>query len=119
MTHYDEISPENTSAKNTTDDVSSCTLDFSLPFELFFKSVQNLETKRSIIKGSHRYWVLLSLYQGNIIDDYENKPQNQNNQKFINNVVQRCNELMNNYGIPIKSRRVDGVKYHEYYLKRD
>ena len=101
-----------------TDDASSCTLDYSLPFEHFFKSVRNVKTNRKIIKYSHRYWVLLALYHGNIIDDYENKPQNLNNQKYINNVVQRVNELINLYDVNIKSRRVNGMKYHEYYLER-
>ena len=118
MTHHTAKTPFFSKLSLTTDDASSHTLDYSLPFEDFFKSVRNIKTNRKIIKHSHRYWVLRALYHGNVIDDYDNKPTNLQNQKFINNVVQRCNELMNNYGIPVKSRRVNGMKYHEYYLER-
>jgi len=95
------------------------TFNFQLPFDRFIKTLHSTKTERknTIRKGTHRYWTLFSLYHGNVIDDYEQKPTNEVGRP-VNNVVQRVNELVNIYGLPIKSRKPEKGKHYEYYLDK-
>ena len=111
--------PLNDKEKDVPCDTPAPTFNFKLPFDRFVKTLHSTKTERknTIRKGTHRYWTLFALYHGNVIDDYEQKPTNEVGRP-VNNVVQRVNELVNVYGLPIKSRKAEKGKHYEYYLDK-
>lgn len=110
---------DNSSKSNNDATFDAPSYNYNLPFKQFIQTVKNPTSKRKLTIGSHAYWVLLALYKGHVIDDYENKPLNLRTEKRINNVSQRVFDLRSKYGITkIKSRNVEGEKFVEFYLKR-
>jgi len=111
--------PLNDKEKDVLCDAPTPTFNFKLPFDRFVKTLHSTKTERknTIRKGTHRYWTLFALYHGNVIDDYEQKPTNELGRP-VNNVVQRVNELVNVYGLPVKSRKAEKGKHYEYFLDK-
>ena len=98
-------------------DASCDNLDYSLPFSKFVDSVKSTHN-RKLAKFKHNYWVLYSLYHGDVVDDYNQKPKNLHTGKDIYNASKRVHELINKYGVKISRRTVEGSRNVEFYLKR-
>ena len=87
--------------------------DFLAPFDEQIKSIKT-DNGGTLKKGSHSYWVLLALFRGYVIDDYENAPYNDKGRR-VRNVRSRISDLRYKYNIAIEDR-VTQERYKEYRL---
>ena len=84
-------------------------------FDTYYKQFKS-EKNKTLKKGSGNYWTLYALWLGNTIDDYSNRPTN-DNEREIRNIKSRISDLRNNFGVDnIKSRVVEDERYKEYWL---
>jgi len=97
--------------------MTGITIDSSIPFNIFILTLKSINN-RKIRENSDNYFVLKELYQGSIIDDYENKPINPNKNIRINNIKSRISDLKNKYNINIISSPVSGKRHKEYFLSQ-
>ena len=90
--------------------------DFTADFDTQIKSMKSINGG-SIIAGTQTYDVLCALFDGNVIDDYENPPRN--SQGFtIRNVRSRIASLRTHWNIVIGDRTKEGKAYKEYSINR-
>ena len=66
--------------------------------------------------GSHSYHVLKALFEGNVIDDYENPPFNGKGLP-LRNVRSRIADLRIKWNICLGDRTKEGKPYKEYNIK--
>ena len=90
--------------------------DFTEDFDIQIKSLKS-NSGGSIIKGTQTYDVLCALFEGNIIDDYEDPPRNKEG-FAIRNVRSRIAALRIDWNIVIGDRVKEGKTYKEYSINR-
>ena len=90
-------------------------LDFSLSFDEEVKKIRSSRGGR-IMTGSHNYYILRALFEGNTIDDYENPPLN--DKGFgIRNIRSRIADLRHDWHIVIGDRVKSDKPYKEYCIQ--
>ena len=89
-------------------------LNFDLSFDEAIRDLRS-EKNRKMRKGSQNYWVLYALFCGDVIDDYDNKPRD-NEDKEIHNIKTRISDLTNKYNIKIE--REFEKNYKKYWIAR-
>jgi len=94
----------------------SFNLNFSLPFKDAIRNLCSIKN-RKMLTNSHNYHVLYALFAGETIDDYDNKPVDDNG-KVIHNIKARVSDLVNHYGIEVERKRVEDGNYVEYWIDR-
>ena len=99
-----------------TEGVEYFKFDFSLPF---FEAIKELKSPKGVKmrKDTHAYHVLCDLFNGKVIDDYNNAPKDLND-RVIRNVPQRVFDLQNTYQVKIDSRTAENSKVTEYFIDR-
>jgi len=65
--------------------------------------------------GGHNYHILKALFEGNVIDDYENPPYNAKG-LAVRNVRSRIADLRIDWNICIGDRQKEGKPYKEYMI---
>lgn len=88
-----------------------------MSFDEYVKKFKSHNHNKPIKKGSGNYWTLFALWQGNMIDDYFNRPTD-NLGREIRNIKSRVSDLKNKFGVNIESRNVENERYVEYFLKK-
>lgn len=90
------------------------TLDFNIDFDTQAKKLKSKDGGHFHMNG-HNYYILKSLFNGNVIDDYENPPLNEKGHP-IRNVRSRIADLRMNWNIRIGDRYKEGKTYKEYMI---
>jgi len=101
---------------HTSDMEKHFNLDFALPFSEAIKELKTSQ-KRPLRKDTGTYHVLCDLFNGKTIDDYDNVPRDLNDRK-INNIPQRVNDLKTKYNIKIENKRREGSNVMTYWIDR-
>ncbi|MDM5272096.1 hypothetical protein PGH07_07880 [Sulfurovum sp. zt1-1] len=97
------------------DNTETCfKFDFRADFDQQIKKLKS-NNGGALQRGSHNYHILKSLFDGNTIDDYYQRPSGENGLP-IHNVRTRVAQLRNEWNVCIGSRRVDGAPYKEYRI---
>lgn len=89
-------------------------LDFESDFDAQAEKLKSKEGG-AFHMGGHNYHVLKALFEGNVIDDYENPPHNAE-ELAVRNVRSRIADLRVNWNICIGDRQKEGKPYKEYVI---
>ena len=92
----------------------SAVLYFHLDFDTQVKELKSKEGGHFHMNG-HNYYILKALFEGNVIDDYENPPLNTKGLP-IRNVRSRIADLRMNWNICIGDRYKEEKTYKEYMI---
>ncbi len=88
--------------------------DFDRDFDEQVKEIRSVNGGRFVI-GSHAYFVLKALFEGEIVDDYANRPTDFDGFP-VHNVRNRISELRHRWNVKIGVRKSPGKKYVQYKL---
>lgn len=88
--------------------------DFNGDFDAQVRRLKSKEGGHFHI-GSLNYYVLKALFEGNVIDDYENPPLN-DKMHAVRNVRSRIADLRIEWNICIGDRLKEGKPYKEYKI---
>ena len=90
-------------------------LDFCGDFDAQAKALKSNDNGHFHM-GGHNYHILKALFEGNVIDDYENPPFSAKGMP-VRNVRSRIADLRKDWNICIGDRYAEGKTYKEYMIQ--
>jgi len=93
-------------------------LDLTLDFEEQAKEIKSVKFGRTLLRKSDNFWCLKAMFNGARLNNHpDDAPYNPVTGKDIYNVKSRISDLVNKYGIDVKSDCIEGSRAKEYWLE--
>ena len=93
-------------------------LDLTLDFEEIAKQIKSLKFNRTLLRKSDNFWCLKAMFNGARLNNHpDDAPYNPVEDRNIYNIKSRISDLVNKYGIDVKSDFIGESRAKEYWLE--